>query len=164
MLAPRFIPFVTKHIVRHRIRSLLTIGGVATAMFLFCAVRAMQDGVHEATTANAGETSLIVYRENRYCPFSSKLPQDYSRKIEKIPGVESAIPMKILVGNCRQGRSRQHEPGQQSCPHPHHTQSNPHGARMARPRMRFASLSLTNSSLLESKVTSRPRSIAMLAR
>ncbi len=101
MLAPKFAPFVLKHIVRHRIRSLLTVAGVATAMFLFCGVRAMQEGVRAATAADAGETALIVYRENRYCPFSSKLPQDYARKIESIPGVASAIPMKILVGNCR---------------------------------------------------------------
>ncbi len=101
MLAPKFLPFVMKHIVRHRIRSLLTVGGVATAMFLFCGVRAMQTGVRQATTATADETSLIVYRENRYCPFTSRLPEDYSKRIEKIPGVEAAIPMKIVVGNCR---------------------------------------------------------------
>jgi putative ABC transport system permease protein len=92
---------VWKHIARNRLRSGLTIGGVATAMFLFCGVRAMQDGVREATARQAGETRLVVFRKNRYCPFSSKLPQHYARQIETLPGVTEAIPTKILVGNCR---------------------------------------------------------------
>lgn len=101
MLKPRFLPFVLKHISRHRWRSLLTVLGVGMAMFLYCAVQAMQQGVNEATVATADETTLVVYRENRFCPFSSRLPQDYQRQIAALPGVESAVPMKILVGNCR---------------------------------------------------------------
>ncbi len=45
MLAPKFIPLVIKHIVRHPTRSLLTVAGVAVAMFLFCTVQSMQEGV-----------------------------------------------------------------------------------------------------------------------
>jgi putative ABC transport system permease protein len=97
----RYLPLVWKHIARNRLRSGLTIGGVATAMFLFCGVRAMQNGVREATARQAGETRLVVFRKNRYCPFSSKLPQHYARQIEKLSGVTEAIPTKILVGNCR---------------------------------------------------------------
>ena len=41
MLKPKYLPFVLKHITRHRWRSLLTVLGVGTAMFLFCGVRAM---------------------------------------------------------------------------------------------------------------------------
>lgn len=101
MLKPKYLPFVLKHITRHRWRSLLTVLGVGTAMFLFCGVRAMHRGVQEATVATASETTLVVYRENRFCPFTSKLPQDYGRQIATLPGVESVIPMKIMVGNCR---------------------------------------------------------------
>ena len=92
MMAPRFIPLVLKHVVRHRTRSLLTMAGVAIAMFLFCTVQAMQKGVEAATQVAAGDTTLVVYRENRYCPFTSRLPQHYQRRIESIPGVESAVP------------------------------------------------------------------------
>jgi putative ABC transport system permease protein len=101
MLAPRFIPLVVKQVVRHRARSLLTIGGVTVAMFLFSAVRAMQAGVETATTRDASDTTLVVYRKDRYCPFSSRLPQSYEARIAKLPGVESVVPIKIVVNNCR---------------------------------------------------------------
>lgn len=97
----RFFPLVRRQILRQRTRSLLTVGGVATAMFLFCVVEAMQTGVREATEVSAQDTTLVVYRENRYCPFTSRLPQYYQPRIEKIAGVESATPMRVLVSNCR---------------------------------------------------------------
>lgn len=101
MIAPRHIPLVLKQVWRHRTRSLLTIAGVAVAMFLFVAVQTLQRGVTEATETTAADTTLIVYRENRFCPATSRLPEFYQQRIAKIPGVTSAIPMKIVVNNCR---------------------------------------------------------------
>jgi putative ABC transport system permease protein len=101
MIRLKHWPFVLKHIYRHRTRSILTILGVAVAMFLYCAVQAMQEGVRAATEVSANDTTLVVYRENRYCPFSSRLPQHYQSRIESIPGVVSAVPVRILVSNCR---------------------------------------------------------------
>jgi len=101
MIPIRLIPLVAKYILRHRTRSILTVTGVALAMFLFCAVQTMRSGVDAATRRTAGETTLVVYRENRFCPFTSKLPEDYAGKIAAIPGVASVIPMKIVVNNCR---------------------------------------------------------------
>lgn len=101
MIKPKYIPFVIKQLTRRRVRSLLTLLGVTTAMFLFTAVQAMQAGVKEATTASAKETTLIVYRENRYCPFTSRLPQRYERRIAEIPGVVNVVPTQIVVSNCR---------------------------------------------------------------
>ena len=101
MIAPRYIPLVVKQIARHRIRSFLTIAGVAIAMFLFVAVQAMQRGVALATEETAGETTLVVYRKDRYCPFTSRLPDFYGRKIQDIEGVKEVIPMKIVVNICR---------------------------------------------------------------
>ena len=83
-MAPRFIPLILKQVVRNPTRSLLTMAGVAVAMFLFCTVRSMQRGVAEATRVSAADTTLVVYRENRYCPFTSRLPQHYQRRIESI--------------------------------------------------------------------------------
>jgi putative ABC transport system permease protein len=48
----------------------------------------------------AGQT-LIVFQENRFCPQSSRLPQDYSRTIAKQPGVADVIPIKVFTNNCR---------------------------------------------------------------
>lgn len=101
MLEPKFIPLVLKQLVRRRTRTGLTLLGVATAMFLFTAVQAMQAGVREATIATARETTLVVYRENRYCPFTSRLPQHYERRIAEVPGVASVVPMQVVVSNCR---------------------------------------------------------------
>ena len=101
MVRLKFIPLIAKQVVRHRTRTLLTLGGVAVAMFLFCAVQAMQAGVREATEQTARDTTLIVYRQNRYCPAASRLPEYYERRIAAVPGVKSVIPMKIIVTNCR---------------------------------------------------------------
>ncbi len=97
----RLFPLVRKQIVRQPLRSGLTLSGVAVAMFLFCAVEAMRAGVEQATRVTADDTVLVVYRENRYCPFTSRLPQYYGDRIEALPGVLSAVPMKIEVSNCR---------------------------------------------------------------
>src|SRR5205085_5421225 len=101
MLRLKFIPLVWKQVIRHRTRTLLTLGGVATAMFLFTAVEAMQGGVRDATQTMAKDTTLVVYRQNRFCPATSRLPEYYRDRIAKIPHVVSAIPMKIVVNNCR---------------------------------------------------------------
>lgn len=101
MLPPRFIPLITKQVLRHRTRTFLTLGGVAVAMFLFCVVQGMQAGVAAATQRSAEDTTLIVYRQNRYCPFTSRLPQHYMDRIASIPGVASVVPVQIVVSNCR---------------------------------------------------------------
>ncbi|MFG0257148.1 MAG: ABC transporter permease [Phycisphaerales bacterium JB043] len=97
----RYLPYVLKQTTRHRVRSLLTISGVAIAMFLFTVVQAMSKGVAEATTATANDTTLVVYRADRFCPATSQLPQDYKRRIESVDGVLSVTPIKIVVSNCR---------------------------------------------------------------
>lgn len=101
MFSAKFIPLIVKQVVRHRTRTLLTVGGVAMAMFLFCAVQAMQGGVKDATETTARDTTLVVYRQNRFCPNTSRLPEYYGDRIAKVPGVASVVPMKIVVTNCR---------------------------------------------------------------
>ena len=95
------IPLTWKQIQRSPIRSGLTISGIAVAMFLFSTVESMREGVSEATMQNAEDSTLIVYRENRFCPFSSRLPQFYEDRITRLDGVREVIPMQIHVSNCR---------------------------------------------------------------
>ncbi len=97
----KFLPLIVKQVTRHRVRTLLTLLGIAIAMFLFTAVQAMQQGVTIATRATADDTTLIVYRKDRYCPATSVLPQDYQSRIERIDGVKAAFPVKVVVTNCR---------------------------------------------------------------
>lgn len=94
------LPLIIKQATRNRVRSLLTISGIAIAMFLFTSIQAMQTGVNEATTASADDTKLVVYRKDRFCPATSQLPQDYQSRIERIEGVTSALPIKVVVTNC----------------------------------------------------------------
>jgi putative ABC transport system permease protein len=101
MIRPRFLPLVVKQLVRRRVRTGLTLCGVAVAMFLFVVVQSLQEGVRLATEAAAGDTTLVVYRQNRFCPATSRLPEFYRSRIERIDGVESAVPVKIVVNNCR---------------------------------------------------------------
>jgi len=101
MIAPKFIPLIIRQLLRHRVRSLLTLGGVVTSMFLFVTVQAMQSGVAQATGERADDTVLVVYRQDRFCPFTSQLPQYYVSKIRQLEGVRDVIPMKIVVNNCR---------------------------------------------------------------
>ena len=87
-------------LVRHRLRSLLTVLGVASGMFLFTSVETLQRSLAEATETTAADTTLVVYRENRFCPMSSKLPEHYVDEIKRIEGVREVIPIQIVVNNC----------------------------------------------------------------
>lgn len=81
-------------------RSLFTILGVAAGMFLYTSVQTMQHSLSVATETNAADTTLVVYRENRFCPMTSRLPEHYAPMISKIDGVREVIPIQIAVNNC----------------------------------------------------------------
>jgi len=89
-----------KQISRHRVRSALTVLGVAAGMFLFSAVQSMQHSLQTVIENRADENTLVVYRENRFCPMTSRLPEYYLAEINRIQGVETAIPIQIAVNNC----------------------------------------------------------------
>ena len=55
----RVVPLVLKQIRRSPIRSILTISGIAIAMFLFCVVEAMREGVTDATVATAEDATAF---------------------------------------------------------------------------------------------------------
>jgi len=50
--------------------------------------------------ADAADTVLVVYRQNRFCPSTSRLPEHYAEEIRRIPGVREVIPVQIVVNNC----------------------------------------------------------------
>ena len=89
-----------KQVVRHRVRSILTVAGVATGIFLFTSVQTMQHSLAEATRSASDENILVVYRENRFCPMTSRLPEYYLGEIRRLPGVEEVVPIQITVNNC----------------------------------------------------------------
>jgi putative ABC transport system permease protein len=97
----RTVPYTWRNLSRRPARTALTVLGIAVAAFLFSFVESMRDGVRRATEAGAAETKLVVYRQNRFCPFASRLPQSYAGTIRQLPGVRSAVPVRIIVSNCR---------------------------------------------------------------
>ncbi len=101
MVAPKFWPVIIKQALRQKTRSGLTIAGVALMMVLFGGVHAMQAGVEQATRATAQDTRLIVYRKDRYCPATSRLPQSYLDRLRAVSGVASVVPVRVVVNNCR---------------------------------------------------------------
>lgn len=100
MIGPRLSPYVVRQALRRPTRTILTLSSVCVAMFLFVVVQALQHGVAAATRQTASDTTLVVFRENRFCPSTSRLPERYEREIARIDGVESVVPLKIVVNNC----------------------------------------------------------------
>ena len=97
----KFIPYVFKSLWRHRARTLLTVSGTAVALLVFCFIGAVQQGLLALTAGEDAGRTLIVFQENRFCPQSSRMPQDYSRTIEKMSGVKDVVPIKVFTNNCR---------------------------------------------------------------
>lgn len=97
----RFSPYVFKSLWRHRARTILTVSGAAVAMFVFCFVASVQEGLERLTSDEDARRTLIVFQENRFCPTSSRLPEDYARRIEELPGIRDVMPVQVWTNNCR---------------------------------------------------------------
>ena len=97
----RFAPYVIKSLVGHASRTLLTISGAAVAIFVFCFVGAVQEGLERLTSDKDAQRTLIVFQENRFCPTSSRLPEDYAKKILQVGGVKAVMPVQVWTNNCR---------------------------------------------------------------
>lgn len=97
----RFAPYIIKSLVGHASRTLLTISGAAVAIFVFCFVGAVQEGLQRLTSDKDAQRTLIVFQENRFCPTSSRLPEDYAKTILQVDGVKEVMPVQVWTNNCR---------------------------------------------------------------
>lgn len=100
MILINLLKFALIQLKRHAIRSGLTLLGTTCGLFLFITVETFQFSLARATTTQAGDDLLIVYRDKRFCPFTSRLPEDYGRKISKVEGVKSVVPVQVIVNHC----------------------------------------------------------------
>jgi putative ABC transport system permease protein len=82
-------------------RSALTVSGAAVAMFVFTFVGSVQEGMANLNRGNRTERTLISFQANRFCPSTSRMPEDYAQTIAKMPGVEEVVPIKVFMNNCR---------------------------------------------------------------
>lgn len=97
----RFAPYILKTIWRHRTRTLLTTSGAAVALFVFSFVAAVQQGLDRLSADQQSERTLIAFQANRFCPATSRLPEDYERTVRRLPGVADVLPIKVFTNNCR---------------------------------------------------------------
>jgi putative ABC transport system permease protein len=97
----RFLPYVLKTLWRHRTRTSLTVSGAAVAVFVFSFVGAVQEGLARLTQDQDAGRTLIVFQANRFCPSTSRLPEDYAQQIARMGGVRDVVPIKVFMNNCR---------------------------------------------------------------
>jgi putative ABC transport system permease protein len=97
----KFAPYILKTLWRHRSRTVLTVSGSAVALFVFCFVGAVQEGMNDLQRRQAAKGSLIVFQANKFCPATSHLPQDYDSQIARLDGVQDVIPVQVFTNNCR---------------------------------------------------------------
>ena len=95
----RFAPYVLKSLWGHRTRSLLTVSGAGVAVFVFCFVLSVQEGLSRLTSQD--DSVLVVFQANKFCPATSHLPQDYEQVIRQIDGVQEVVPIQVFTNNCR---------------------------------------------------------------
>lgn len=98
-MKPSFLIF--KNLRRRPLRTALTVLGVGCAMMLLVVVESLNAGLERALSAGEAARTLIVYRQNRYCPQTSLLPERFTEQVARIAGVESVLPVKIYLNNCR---------------------------------------------------------------
>ena len=80
---------------------MLTVTGALVAMFVHCFVGSVQEGLERLTDGADADRRLIVFQENRFCPTSSRLPEDYAAKIREVDGVRDVMPIQVWTNNCR---------------------------------------------------------------
>lgn len=97
----KFFPYIFKTLWRHRSRTFLTVSGSAVALFVFCFVGAVQEGMNDLQRRQAAKGSLIAFQANKFCPATSHLPQDYDQQIAELDGVKEVIPVQVFTNNCR---------------------------------------------------------------
>jgi putative ABC transport system permease protein len=97
----KFLPYILKTLWRHRARTILTMSGSAVALFVFCFVGAVQEGMNDLQTRQESKRSLVIFQANKFCPATSHLPQDYEFKIKQLDGVREVVPIQVFTNNCR---------------------------------------------------------------
>ena len=97
----KFIPYTLKTLWRHRSRTILTVSGSAVALFVFCFVGAVQEGMNDLQRRQEAKGSLIAFQANKFCPATSHLPQDYDQQIARLDGVREVVPVQVFTNNCR---------------------------------------------------------------
>jgi putative ABC transport system permease protein len=96
----KFIRFILKSTVRNPVRAILTLLGVAIAVFIFTAVFASDLGMRRMIQESGGSDVLTVFQKYQGCPPLSKLPSSYETQIVSVPGVRDVTATLFLLSSC----------------------------------------------------------------
>lgn len=97
----KLLGYIVKSLWGHRSRTMLTVAGSAVALFVFCFIQSIQEGMRDLRSRQEANGSLIVFQANKFCPATSHLPQDYDQQIQQFNGVKDVIPIQVFTNNCR---------------------------------------------------------------
>lgn len=97
----KLLGYIVKSLWGHRSRTMLTVAGSAVALFVFCFIQSIQEGMRDLRQRQEANGSLIVFQANKFCPATSHLPQDYDQQISKFKGVKDVVPIQVFTNNCR---------------------------------------------------------------
>ena len=97
----KFLPYILKTLWGIARGTILTVSGSAVALFVFCFVGAVQQGMNDLQHRQESKQSLVMFQANKFCPATSHLPQDYESKIKRLDGVREVVPIQVFTNNCR---------------------------------------------------------------
>lgn len=96
----KFLPFILKSASRNPVRAILTLLGVAVAVFIFTAVFAIDRGMHRMIAESGGKDVLTVFQKYQGCPPLSKLPSAYQSQIADLHNVADITSTLFLLSAC----------------------------------------------------------------
>jgi cell division protein FtsX len=96
----KFLPLVFKNLKNNRIRTALTVIGVAVAVFVFGFFLSMQSTMEGVVKQVGDSNNLIVLQGNAWCGTDSRIPENYAEQILRLPQVKDTMPIYISATSC----------------------------------------------------------------
>ena len=97
----RFGRLILRNIVRNKVRTSLTMLGIAVSIFIFAALLSLDQGVRRMVDSTGSNNVLTVFERYKACPPTSRIPVHYADKMAELPGVEDVMPVRFLLSTCR---------------------------------------------------------------
>lgn len=95
-----WLRYTVHALIRAPLRPLLAVLAVALAVSLFCAVAAVDRGLHRMLDTSARPDVLVVFDRFQSCPPLSKLPDAHRSVLEGIPGVGDVTAELFVISSC----------------------------------------------------------------
>lgn len=94
------LQLVRRHLAADWLRTILTAGAMAIAVFLFCFLVSIVTTLRAATRDSAGNRLIVESSVS----FLVALPAEYRARIASVPGVEHVTTLQYFAGSYRDGR------------------------------------------------------------